>query len=75
MEDLLNVGGKVNQKRLLGIFLHFFDEFVTFQVKFAGIGVQDMMVSVNVAMKHLTSTKIPIVVFQRIQHVQRKVIL
>ena len=55
-----------------GIFLHFLDEFVIFQVEFVGISVVFIiLVSVNVAMKHLTENKIPIVVFQRIQRAQR----
>ena len=52
--------------------MHFLDEFVIFQVEFVGISVVFIiLVSVNVAMKHLTQTKHTIVVFQRIQHVQR----
>ena len=60
-------------KKIAGIFLHFLDEVVIFQAIFVEISVSIIMVNVNVAMKHLRENKIPIVAFQRIQHVQRMV--
>ena len=66
--------GKSKLKKITGIFLHFLDEFVIFQVEFVGISVVFIiLVSVNVAMKHLMKNKHTIAVFQRIQHVQRMV--
>ena len=65
---------KGKMKKIGGIFLHFLDEFVIFQVQSAGISVLgNILINiVNVAMKHLVTATNIIVAFQRIQHVQGK---